>query len=553
MSEIKNRLFLILLAATFFIPGTVLAKEDSLTQINNPGNITCNSNDCSYNFEYEVNDPDFEIMFLSGKVIVNDSQLKELNYKDFTLNENENTICYKYEVDDDTNYVNFTLNYRDESYYQSKSISHINLSKINFHQIVSNSVNVHGKEKYYLPFRISGTSLDIFRSLNFSTYLDGIEIPNDKTGLMLVAELDCSNDSILGEHSLRISLKDYDLDFVYKINIVDEYKLKSLRFTSRKAYMRLGDVNNVLLIKDPIDYECLPVYSSNDEAIASVDEEGNITATGVGRTYINVECSNKTAKLLVDVNNNPTGVEIGTKGKNFVEVGKTKELDIKIYPENAEVDIEKLFIYSSDFMIANVEGNIIEGRKEGTVDINYRFNGEDFKATYLVIPQVEEIVPHKTDMELTVGMVDFLKYNTTPFDISLMDGVKIYSEDEDVAYFKNNAVFATGVGKTNIVFEYGDIVRKTRITVNPREGEVEEIPPEFRVRTRTLNVKVGDVVDMNDYTDNPDGYVLFFRGNDPSFELENTGKLTALKAGSSIISIETSNTTQYIEVIVSDQ
>lgn len=551
MSKIKNRLFLALLASIFLTPGITSAKEGDLIQTNNSGNIVCENENCSYSFEYKINDPDFEIMFLSGKLIINDLQLKELNYKDFTLNEDNNTVSYIYEVDDDTNYVNFTMNYRNEIYSQSKSISHINLSKINFYQIINDSINIHGKEKLYLPFRISGTSLDIFRSLNFSTYLDGTEIPNDKTGLMLMAELDCTNENILGEHSLRISLKDYDLDFVYRINIIDEYKLKSLRFTSRKTYMRLGDTNNVLLVKDPIDYECTPIYSSNDETIASVDEDGNITATGVGRTYINAECGDKTAKLLVDINNNPTGVEIGTKGKNFVEVGKTKELDIKVYPETAEVDIEKLFIYSSDFMIANVEGNVIEGRKEGTVDINYRFNGEDFKATYLVIPQVEEIVPHKTDMELTVGMVDFLKYNTTPFDISLMDGVKIYSEDEDVAYFKNNAVFATGVGKTNIVFEYGDIVRKTRITVNPREGEVEEIPPEFRVKTRTLNVKVGDIVDMNDYTDNPDGYVLFFRGNDPSFELENTGKLTALKAGSSIISIETSNTTQYIEVVVS--
>ena len=79
-------------------------------------------------------------------------------------------------------------------------------------------------------------------------------------------------------------------------------------------------------------------WSSSDEAIVTVDAEGNVTAVNAGEAYITATVKDKdglTATTLVRVAVTPTGVEAPETLELVTNGEDTKNLDAKIVPEDA--------------------------------------------------------------------------------------------------------------------------------------------------------------------------------------------------------------------------
>ena len=99
-------------------------------------------------------------------------------------------------------------------------------------------------------------------------------------------------------------------------------------------------------------------WSSSDEAIVTVDAEGNVTAVDAGEAYVTATVKDKdglTATTLVRVAVTPTGVEAPETLKLVTNGENTKKLDAKIVPEDA-TDV-KLAYKSSDENVATVDEN----------------------------------------------------------------------------------------------------------------------------------------------------------------------------------------------------
>ena len=99
-------------------------------------------------------------------------------------------------------------------------------------------------------------------------------------------------------------------------------------------------------------------WSSSDEAIVTVDAEGNVTAVDAGEAYVTATVKDKdglTATTLVRVAVTPTGVEAPETLELVTNGENAKNLDAKIVPEDATG--VKLAYESSDENVATVDEN----------------------------------------------------------------------------------------------------------------------------------------------------------------------------------------------------
>ena len=99
-------------------------------------------------------------------------------------------------------------------------------------------------------------------------------------------------------------------------------------------------------------------WSSSDEAIVTVDAEGNVTAVDAGEAYITATVKDKdglTATTLVRVAVTPTGVEAPETLELVTNGENAKNLEAKIIPEDATG--VKLAYESSDENVATVDEN----------------------------------------------------------------------------------------------------------------------------------------------------------------------------------------------------
>ena len=99
-------------------------------------------------------------------------------------------------------------------------------------------------------------------------------------------------------------------------------------------------------------------WSSSDEAIVTVDAEGNVTAVEAGEAYVTATVKNKdglTATTLVRVAVTPTGVEAPETLELVTNGENAKNLEAKIVPEDATG--VKLAYESSDENVATVDEN----------------------------------------------------------------------------------------------------------------------------------------------------------------------------------------------------
>ena len=99
-------------------------------------------------------------------------------------------------------------------------------------------------------------------------------------------------------------------------------------------------------------------WSSSDEAIVTVDSDGNVTAVNAGEAYVTATVKDKdglTATTLVRVAVTPTGVEAPETLELVTNGENAKNLDAKIVPEDAAG--VKLAYESSNENVATVDEN----------------------------------------------------------------------------------------------------------------------------------------------------------------------------------------------------
>ena len=214
------------------------------------------------------------------------------------------------------------------------------------------------------------------------------------------------------------------------------------------------------------------IWSSENSDIASVDEDGQVTAQGEGETTITVttEDGEKTATCSVtvieeqdpDPEPDPEPEEVPVEGVSLniqnitLEIGETTTLEATITPDNAT---NKVVTWNSeDSGIVSVDNGVVTAIGEGTTNIVVTTDdgGKTATCSVTVLPNeepdpepevipVENVVLNQNNVTLNIGETTTLVAVITPNDATNKN-VTWTSANENIATVDEGIVTAIGPG-----------------------------------------------------------------------------------------------------------
>ena len=207
-------------------------------------------------------------------------------------------------------------------------------------------------------------------------------------------------------------------------------------------------------------------WSSTDDSVVKVDQEGNIEAVGIGTAMITASVDDFSDSVAITVNSPLTGIELNTQ-ETSIKKGETAQLEV-IYTPADTTDDTTVIWSSSDEDIASVDENgVVTAKQDGTATITAAV-GELTAECVVHVREVplEDIDLDRTAITMNKGEVsEALQVSYNPEDTTDDKTVTWSSSDEDVATVDNGVVTAVGAGNATITATVGEFTAECEVTV----------------------------------------------------------------------------------------
>lgn len=313
---------------------------------------------------------------------------------------------------------------------------------------------------YYLHFGggISGNS-------NF----DGFENCYVLAETLCQGSNSCFSDNfILSEFQNADSFENWDFENVWQITLGESSGIPTLRNLPKHIVlnecvevMEVGDSDTLTAKLDGIGVNLS--WSSNDDAVATVDANGRITAHGLGCTTVSgVHENGMRANCLIYVYKKANGLSLSEKSIHL-EKGKAFALQAKKTPKDAN---ENLRWFSDNESVATVDQNgTVTAVSKGTATITATTVTGNISAscTVQVTSPVQSISLSSTSATLNIDQTKRLTATISPVDYSGMiewrtTNAKVATVDQE------GLITATGSG-TAIISVTADSGKTVQCTV----------------------------------------------------------------------------------------
>ncbi|MBQ8651962.1 MAG: Ig-like domain-containing protein [Alistipes sp.] len=314
---------------------------------------------------------------------------------------------------------------------------------------------------------------------------------------------------------------------------------ESITLDAESAFLYIGDKKQLTATILPADASNQKVvWSSSDDTIASVDQEGLVTALKVGKVQITATAEEGALKAVceVEVAAFVSGIKFD---KNELELynGDTYTLQATILPEDA--NNKTLSWSSSSPTIATVDENgMITAIAAGTATITATATDESgITATckVTVLQHVESVTLSRTSGSMYVGEAKSLTATVLPENASNKNVVWSSTNEAVATVDQTGLVSAHKAGQTQIVAttEEGGLTAACDVTVNQY---VTEIALDAVTATLYTNetLQLNATVAPNDATNKS---VAWTSSNPTVASVDQNGLVTALSAGSAMITV----------------
>ena len=294
-------------------------------------------------------------------------------------------------------------------------------------------------------------------------------------------------------------------------------------------------------------------WTSSSSSIATVDQNGKITAVSEGTATITAKAGDKTASCTVTVKKKVVAVESVTLDKSSLELteGETATLTATVKPDNAT---NKTVTWSSsNASIATVDQNgKVTAVAEGTATITAKAGEKTATCTVAVkknVVAVESITLDKSSLELTEGETATLTATVKP-DNATNKTVTWSSDKTSVATVDaNGKVTAVAEGTATITAKAGDKTATCSVTVKKNVIAVESVTLDItstilntgETLTLTATVKPDNATDKT---------VTWSSSNSSVATVDANGKVTAVAQGTAIVTAKAGDKTATCTVIV---
>lgn len=210
-------------------------------------------------------------------------------------------------------------------------------------------------------------------------------------------------------------------------------------------------------------------YTSSDPNVLTVDENGNITAVGIGTAE--VAMSSKDGKIttskVVEVVVTPVSLDMVDRITLTKEKNSKAKLEAVVQPEDAtHVEIE--FTSSNeDVATVNSDGEInAVDAGETTITASIKETDLTAECVVTVVPDLESIELSDTSLKLKKNGTAQLTATANP-DGASIDGIAFTSDAPDVATVDEEGnVTAIADGKATITASVGDVSAECVVTVD---------------------------------------------------------------------------------------
>lgn len=284
-------------------------------------------------------------------------------------------------------------------------------------------------------------------------------------------------------------------------------------------------------------------WSSDHEAVATVDQNGTVTARNGGQAIITVTTADgsKTATCTVNVRVH-IGVPVQSVGLNktelALEVGKTGTLEAIVEPSDATN--KNVTWSSSNSEVATVDNGVVTAVSAGTAIITVTTEDGAKTATCKVTVNAPQTVPvtgvtlDKTSLDLKTGDNTTLTATVNPESATNKD-VTWISDKPEIAAVEGGTVTAKAEGTATITVTTidGGKIATCKVTVTPKTVPVSGIQVQG-----AASIYVGDTTKLT-ATITPDGAsnkaVTWDSQNKGIATVDQQGNVKALKAGTATI------------------
>ena len=322
--------------------------------------------------------------------------------------------------------------------------------------------------------------------------------------------------------------------------------LESITLNETEKQLNKGDNLQLAVTYNPEDTTAdkTVTWTSTDDTVARVNENGNVTALKAGTAYIKAKVEDKEVSCKIDVVVPLTGIDLN---KDVAEIlkGQTEKLTVTLVPEDTTYT-GKVEWTSSDNTIATVDENgNVKGIKEGMVIITAKAveNGNEIidtaEVTVKEIP-LDSIAIDMADFDLGIGKTQSLNVVCNPENTTDDINVEWTSSDNKVATVNENGIVtAIAEGTAVITAKVGDKTASVTVTVKaiPITSITIDAPSKVLVGG---NVDVKLTVNPTDATYNMSD-LKFVSSNSDVLAINEDGTIVARGLGKAILTVEAPN------------
>lgn len=283
-------------------------------------------------------------------------------------------------------------------------------------------------------------------------------------------------------------------------------------------------------------------WTSDNETVASVDQDGNVTANASGTAKISASVNGLSASCDVTVSNPLTAISISGEGdRHTLKKGQSLQLTVIPEPEDADGELNATWT-SSNPDAATVDGNgLVTALADGETMIRAEVNG--LTAEYKI--EVKEVKLTDVDLnktEITVHRGETEQLIAMPVPADTTDDTRVEWKSSDSNKVKvdgNGLVTAVAVGGAEITATMGNFSKTCKVTVDaplqaivPEKTEIELLKGQSEVLNYTL--------DPADTTDDKTVTMTSSDSDIVSVSADNK-TLTGENAGTAIITLRGAN------------
>ena len=298
-------------------------------------------------------------------------------------------------------------------------------------------------------------------------------------------------------------------------------------------------------------------WTSSDTNVATVDQNGTVSAVDLGSCVITVTVTNdkgetKTANVNVTVYNGTEGVALTAIkfGGEGLVITKGNTFPLKVTTEPSDAYISDMQYNSDNESVCSVNANgIVTANQEGLCTVTVKANqtasddikvyvkNENVTSHYIVVPT--DITFEKTEITLKVEESQTINVSTTPAnaDSSILT---FTAGDSSIIKIEGNVVTGLAEGTTNVTVKAGNITKTINVTVTKKTVDLTGIS----VGSENLSISVNgtEQIIVDTIPAGATGVTFSYTTSDSSVAtVSSTGLITGVKAGTATITITANN------------